>query len=244
MLRQAQRPGSWADRYHQPRPKRNSNYSLPRSHLTLSALNVGDTAMVQSGINQVDGLPAVIQFHAFAPANSCNSTCRLDGECPASLFCNLEDARTGHLPAIEQSEWYSMSPRNSGLHQHPLPLPANSRRAGTGGDTDLMLQSIANPIADCGINLRCYDFGDTLNGVALATNPASESCANVTDQSELACNEYCSDTGECAGDLTCWYNRCRDPRRMSCASCTPADGDSTLMQNNCKWKLLKLRLRR
>lgn len=185
-------------------------------------------------INQVDGLTVCNQFTTNPLTNSCNSICREDSECPANLFCNLEDARTGHCRLLSNPNDTQCLPATK-VTATPTPAPTATPTPGTStsGDTASCNQDCQSN-ADCGINLRCYDLGDTQR-CRLATNPASESCANVTDQGlSFACNEYCSDTSECAGDLTCWYNRCRDPENVSSASCTPASGElRDLMQNNC-----------
>lgn len=82
--------------------------------------------------------------------------------------------------------------------------------------------------------MRCYELGE-IKRCRLATNPSSDVCQGIPDQGlNFACNEYCSDSSECAGDLTCWYNRCREAANVSSVSCTSPDSElRDLMQNNC-----------
>ncbi len=116
----------------------------------------------------------------------------------------------------------------------PSATPTPTGVNGTGGTTIVGCNQSCESNANCGNNLRCYDLGGNKR-CRLATNPSSESCQGLPDQGlNFACNEYCSDSSECSGDLTCWYNRCREAANVSSVSCTPPDADlNQLMQNNC-----------
>ena len=128
------------------------------------------------------------------------------------------------------------------LTKTPTPTPTGRPSAtptptgvnGTGGTTTVGCNQNCDSNADCGINLRCYDI-DGSKRCRLATNPSNESCQEIADQGlNFACNQYCSDSTECAGDLTCWYNRCREAANVTSISCTPASSElQELMQHNC-----------
>lgn len=72
---------------------------------------------------------------------------------------------------------------------------------------------------DCKINLGCFNINNTKR-CRLATNVTSDSCAQPTDNGiSRSCDEYCSDSSECADAYFCYYNRCRIPENPENASC-------------------------
>ncbi len=82
--------------------------------------------------------------------------------------------------------------------------------------------------SDCSINERCYDTGVDGKRCRLATNVNSSVCHNPPDQGlSRGCNEYCADTNECGGSLTCWNNRCRDPYNVESTTCPTLSTNQT-----------------
>lgn len=135
------------------------------------------------------------------------------------------------VPTLSPTPTKTPTPSPTG---RPSATPTPTATSGTGGTTIVGCNQSCESNANCSTNLRCYDVGGNKR-CRLATNPANESCQGIPDQGlNFACNEYCSDSSECAGDLTCWYNRCREAANVSSVSCTPPDADlNQLMQDNC-----------
>ena len=178
------------------------------------------------GIAQTDPL-SVCGAQPTSPP-TCNSICRDNNECPNTLICHFDASRTGNC---------RLASNPSNTQCQPVPptaTPTPTGIPGSGGTTLSSCNQTCDTNANCINNLRCFDVGGAKR-CRLATNPSSESCQGVPDQGlAFACNEYCSNTGECADSLVCWYNRCRQPLNVTSTSCQQPDAQlQQQMQSSC-----------
>ncbi len=88
--------------------------------------------------------------------------------------------------------------------------------------------------SQCVNDLLCFVVGDSQR-CRLANNPQSSQCQDLPDDGlNFECNHYCSNTGECADGLTCWYNRCRYPNNVESLTCNPPPAElQERMMANC-----------
>ncbi len=69
----------------------------------------------------------------------------------------------------------------------------------------------------CAPGLVCTAEGLCRN----ATNPSNNACLATPgiQTSDRSCNEYCASNNDCGVGLTCFWNRCRDPKNLESTTC-------------------------